>query len=95
MHSSVRTIAGSQDGTSGAETLCVVARDADFDAAKSAYYYMRAVQVPTRRWSSYDCERLGENAPPVCSDGSLPETTVEMAWTSPIWYRPPMVAAGD
>ena len=92
MHSSVRTIASSEassdDAGTGAQTLCAVVRDEAFDAAESAYYYLRAVQVPTRRWSAYDCERLGAQAPARCADGSLPETTVEMAWTSPIWYRP-------
>ena len=84
MHSSVRTIAGSVDAD--ADTLCAIVTDENFDAAQSAYYYLRAVQAPTRRWSSYDCERLGADAPEVCSNGSLPEMTVEMAWSSPIWY---------
>ena len=82
----VRAIAGA-DG--GADTLCAVVEDDAFDAAESAYYYLRAVEAPTPRWSAYDCQRIEEPArPPVCSDGSLPETTVEMAWTSPVWYRP-------
>ncbi len=82
----VRAIAGA-DG--GADTLCAVVVDERFDAAQSAYYYLRAVEAPTPRWSAYDCQRIEEGARPVaCGDGSLPETTVEMAWTSPIWYRP-------
>ena len=88
MRSSVRTIAGELDGPGGAETLCAVVRDREFDAAESAYYYLRVVEVPTPRWSTYDCESLGVEAPELCRDGSLPGTTVEMAWTSPIWYRP-------
>ena len=88
MHSAVRKVAGSADLEAGAETLCSVVADDEFDASESAYYYLRVVEVPTRRWSSYDCEGLGAEAPPLCSDGSLPETVVEMAWTSPVWYRP-------
>ena len=88
MHSAVRTIAGSADAQTGAQTLCAVVRDDGFDAAESAYYYLRVAEVPTRRWSSYDCERLGARAPALCSDASVPATTVEMAWTSPVWYRP-------
>ena len=88
MRSSVRTIAGELDGPGGAATLCAVVRDREFDAAESAYYYLRVVEVPTPRWSTYDCASLGAEAPALCSDGSLPETIVEMAWTSPIWYRP-------
>ena len=88
MRSAVRTIANRGEDQTGADTLCAVVRDDDFDSAESAYYYLRVVEVPARRWSSYDCERLATDAPAPCSDGSLPETTVEMAWTSPIWYRP-------
>ena len=85
----VRAIAGAGDAESGADTLCAVVQDETFDAAQSAYYYLRAVEAPTPRWSVYDCQRIEEAArPPACTDGSLPETTVEMAWTSPIWYRP-------
>ncbi|MCY4343570.1 MAG: DUF3604 domain-containing protein [Gammaproteobacteria bacterium] len=81
-----RAIAGADRG---ADTLCAVVQDETFDTAQSAYYYLRAVEAPTPRWSAYDCQRIEEAVrPPVCSDGSLPETTVEMAWTSPIWYRP-------
>ena len=83
----VRAIAGGAEA--GADTLCAVIQDETFDAAEFAYYYLRAVEAPTPRWSAYDCQRIEEAArPAVCRDGSLPETTVEMAWTSPIWYRP-------
>ncbi len=88
MHSSVRTIVQAHGAAEGAGSLCAVVTDEDFDATQSAYYYLRALELPTHRWSSYDCERLGPEAPPICSDGSLPEMTVEMAWSSPIWYRP-------
>lgn len=95
MRSSVRDIAGSADPAAGAETLCAVVRDDAFDAAESAYYYLRVVAVPTPRWSAYDCERLGAQAPAHCRDGSLPGTIEEMAWTSPVWYRPEKPAVTD
>ena len=95
MHSSVRTIAGSANGEAGANTLCAVVRDEEFDAALPAYYYLRVVETPARRWSSYDCEALGAQAPAQCTDGSVPDTVVEMAWTSPIWYRPDEVGAAE
>ena len=89
LHNAVRTIAGSAHADAGADSLCAVVEDEAFDAAQSAYYYLRAVEAPTPRWSAYDCQRIEPAArPAVCSDGTLPETTVEMAWTSPIWYRP-------
>ena len=89
----VRSIASADVG---ADTLCAVVQDETFDAAQSAYYYLRAVEAPTPRWSAYDCQRIEEAArPAVCSDGSLPETIVEMAWTSPIWYRPAPSGPGE
>ncbi len=85
----VRPIANAANADAGADTLCAVVKDETFDPAQSAYYYLRAVEAPTPRWSAYDCQRIEEAArPAVCSDGTLPENTVEMAWTSPIWYRP-------
>ena len=86
MRSEVRTVAAAE---AGADTLCAVVRDNAFQLDEPAYYYLRAVQPPTLRWSSYDCQRLSEaERPATCSDGALPETVVEMAWTSPIWFRP-------
>ncbi|HIG69529.1 MAG TPA: DUF3604 domain-containing protein [Myxococcales bacterium] len=73
----------------GHDTLCRVYRDASFDPALAAYYYLRVVENPTARWSVHDCMRIPEaDRPAVCSDGSYPSTIQEMAWTSPIWYRP-------
>ena len=87
MHNDVLTIAGG-DGKSH-DALCTVFTDPAFDPAQSAYYYLRVVEHPVRRWSTYDCDRLPEaERPAVCSDGSYPSEIREMAWTSPIWYSP-------
>ena len=92
MHNEVRTVAAAD---AGAETLCAVVRDDAFQPNEPAYYYLRALQPPTPRWSSFDCQRLAEaERPEICSDGSLPNTVVEMAWTSPIWFRPQERALG-
>ena len=47
----------------GFRRLCAVWRDENFDPEEEAYYYARAVEVPTCRWSTrmciaheYDCE---------------------------------------
>jgi hypothetical protein len=73
----------------GAEDMCTVFTDPEFDSAQHAYYYLRVVSVPTKRWSAYDCERLeATERPEVCSDGSYAMEIREMAWTSPVWYRP-------
>jgi len=80
---------GEPTGTGGHDTLCTVFTDQDFDPAQSAYYYLRVVENPTARWSVHDCLRIPEGErPAVCSDGTYPQIIHEMAWTSPIWYRP-------
>jgi len=73
----------------GHDSLCAVYRDPDFDPSQSAYYYLRVVENPSARWTVFDCQRIEESErPAVCSDGSYPSTIQEMAWTSPVWYRP-------
>ena len=94
MRNEVRGIAAAEDAQQGADSLCTVVRDETFDPAEPAYYYLRVVQIPTLRWSAHDCRRIAEaERPASCSDGTLPEETVEMAWTSPIWFRPQTDAA--
>ncbi len=75
---------------SGASSLCTVYTDTEFDSSQSTYYYLRAVEPATRRWHTYDCEKLEESErPDVCSNENYPETIQEMAWSSPIWYEKP------
>jgi len=70
----------------GADSLCAVWTDPDFDPGVPAYYYVRVLENPRCRWSTFDCQALGAEAPPVCRE--LPATIQERAWTSPIWYEP-------
>ena len=73
----------------GKAALCSVYTDESFDAAQSAYYYLRVLEAPSPRWHTYDCARIPEeNRPAVCTNGEYPDTIQEMAWSSPIWYRP-------
>ncbi len=59
--------------------------DPDFDAAESASYYARVLEIPTPRWMAYEAKRFGlENLPE-----EIEMTTQERAYTSPIWYTPP------
>jgi hypothetical protein len=58
-------------------------RDPDFDASLHAFYYVRVLQIPTPRWSTYDAKKLGVPPPKRVSP-----TVQERAWTSPIWYTP-------
>jgi hypothetical protein len=57
--------------------------DKDFDPSQHAFYYVRALEIPTPRWSTYDAVR---NKLPLLK--GVQATIQERAWTSPIWYRP-------
>jgi len=70
--------------TIGASLLSAVWRDPDFDAAGSAVYYVRVLEIPTPHWTTYDAARYGRPLP-----AEYPGTTRERAYTSPIWYDAP------
>ena len=55
----------------------------DFDPLQRAAYYVRVIEIPTPRWSTYDAFRFGIPIP----EGA-PTSTQERAYTSPIWYTP-------
>jgi hypothetical protein len=67
----------------GASQLRAVWTDPDFDQSIKAVYYVRVLEIPTPRWSTYDAARLGV-APPK----GVPATIQERAYSSPIWYSP-------
>lgn len=68
----------------GSTMLSVVWTDPDFDPKMKAAYYVRVLEIPTPRWSTYDAVKLGV-APPK----EVPATIQERAYSSPIWYTPP------
>ncbi len=75
---------------SGADLLCSVWSDPEFDPAQRAFYYVRVVENPTCRWSTHVCNQLPEaERPDSCTDPAYPRVIQERAWTSPIWYTPP------
>ena len=69
--------------TIGAVTLTASWTDPEFDAAAPAAYYVRVLEIPTPRWSTYDAVRLKRAIP-----RGLPPTIQERAYTSPVWYDP-------
>jgi hypothetical protein len=68
----------------GAGELKALWTDPDFDPAQRATYYVRVLENPTCRWSTWEANRNG--TPP---NPALPTTIQERAYTSPIWYIPP------
>jgi Protein of unknown function (DUF3604) len=67
----------------GASELKSLWRDPDFDPRQEAFYYVRVLENPSCRWSTWDAIRTGEQP-----RSDLPKTLQERAWSSPIWYRP-------
>ncbi len=82
LRTQVQTV--SLTSTEGA-AFCRTWRDPTFMASRPAAYYVRLLEAPTPRWSSYDCQLAPESA--ACSDGT-PTTVRERAWSSPIFLAP-------
>lgn len=69
------------DNTIGAVELSGTWTDPDFDPKQNAFYYLRAIEIPTPRWSMFDAKELGIPHP-----ADLNKILQERAYTSPIWY---------
>jgi hypothetical protein len=67
----------------GAAGLQAYWRDPQFDSAQRAFYYVRVIEIPTPRWTTYDAKFFGIELP-----DNIPPSQQERAYTSPIWYTP-------
>ncbi len=67
----------------GAPMLDAYWRDPDFDPAERAFYYVRVLEIPTPRWTTYDAVRFGLPLPT-----EVPAVVQDRAYTSAVWYSP-------
>lgn len=54
----------------------------EFDASHSAFYYLRVLEIPRARGTTYDAKTLG------IAPRDVPAMIQERAWSSPIWHNP-------
>jgi hypothetical protein len=69
--------------TIGDPMLFAFWRDPDFDPSERAFYYVRVLEIPTPRWTTYDAAFFGIELPQ-----DVPASQQERAYTSAIWYTP-------
>ena len=69
--------------TIGDAVMAAYWRDPDFDPNEHAFYYVRVLEIPTPRWTTYDAAFFGIKRP-----DNVPATIQDRAYTSPIWYTP-------
>jgi hypothetical protein len=67
----------------GAPFLSAYWKDPEFDPKQRAFYYVRVLEIPTPRWTTYDAKIFGVKLP-----DDVPAAIQERSYTSPIWYNP-------
>ena len=58
-------------------------KDPAFEPKQRAFYYVRVLEIPTPRWTTYDAAFFGADLPE-----DVPASQQERAYTSAIWYTP-------
>jgi hypothetical protein len=81
--STVDIEAASFTNTIGAVAMDAYWVDSDFDPSESAFYYVRVIEIPKPRWTTYDAAFYGIPLPE-----AVQPTVQDRAYTSPIWYTP-------
>jgi len=65
----------------GSASLSTRWTDPAFNPHEAAFYYVRVIQIPTPRWTTYDAKFYNL--------GDVPREVIqERAYSSPIWYTP-------
>lgn len=83
IESTVNIAEATYTDTTGAAELAQVWTDPDFDPSLDAFYYARAIAIPTPRWTTIQARQMGIDPPSMVA-----ATVTERAWSSPIWYTP-------
>jgi len=78
--STVNLAKASYENTIGVASLKTAWRDPSFRSGQHAFYYVRLLEIPTPRWSTYDAVKLG-------SEPMEPAVIQERAITSAIWVK--------
>ncbi len=73
-------LAGTKQGEAELSTFWA---DPDFRAKENAFYYVRVLQMPSKRWTAYDAQKYNIEAP-----SEYPADIQERAYSSPVWYEP-------
>jgi len=81
--STVEIAGASYKNSIGVPLLLAYWKDPEFDTKERAFYYVRVIEIPTPRWTTYDANFFGVEIP----EGA-PPSIQERAYTSPIWYTP-------
>jgi hypothetical protein len=84
VESTVDLTSASYSNAVGDPEFSVVWTDPDFDPAEASFYYVRAIEIPTPRWTAYDAVFYGLKDLPE----QIPMVTQERVYSSPIWYTP-------
>lgn len=79
----VNVAEASYSNSIGAPMLFGYWKDPAFNPAERAFYYVRVLEIPTPRWTTYDAKFFKLELPK-----EVPASIQERAYTSPIWYTP-------
>ncbi len=81
--STVNVALATYSNTIGAPLLASYWSDQTFDPTQDAFYYVRVLEIPTPRWTTYDAAFFGIELP-----DNVPAEIQDRAYTSPVWYSP-------